>query len=180
MRKKQLLELNTTLHNRLQTVTEELKKYKILYNENIEEINRLRRELAEMEIKMAEQKAEAESLAALSSAEEKNEAEASLEENNESVIIPIDEIPLDNVFEFASEIIGKIVLAGTKASNEFADKPNEYSKDLINLVLGKTEVCKSQIFDICNSNLDDETKRAEILKIEKDALEYFDNLYKQV
>ena len=179
MRKRELLEQNSSLYNRLQSVTDELEKYKKLYDENIEEINYLRRELAEMEIKANELASKA--------AEQENskipEPPADEEPQpvaNEPVPLPIIETNLDSVLQFGAEVIGRIVIEGTKANNAFTEKPNEYSKDLINLVLGKTEVCKAAIFDVCGSSDADSVKRAKILEIEKDTIEYFENLYKQI
>ena len=54
MKKKDLFEQNTVLYNRLQTVNNELQKYKQLYNQNIEMINSLNRQIDELNNKIAE------------------------------------------------------------------------------------------------------------------------------
>ena len=178
MRKKELYEQNTVLYNRLQTVTAELERYKKLYDENIQEINALRRQLADIEIEALNnaKPAEEEFTSAF-------EVVASPDEKSEPVVAvsaPIGDLELGDVLNYAAEVIGMIVLEGTKANNEFVAKPNEYSKDLINLVLGKTEVCKSSIYEICNSDADDSVKRAQIDVVYKEAVEYFGGLYKQL
>lgn len=173
MRKKDLFEQNTVLYNRLQSVSAELDKYKKLYSENISEINTLRKQLADMETKMnsaAEEKAE--------SPAQINEVEILTPKTN--IYTPLTDVVLEDAMQYGATIIGKIVLEGTKANNSFADKPNEYSKDLINLVLGKTEVCKSAIYEICKSDADNDGKKAEIDKVYKEAIDYFGSLYKQV
>ncbi len=173
MRKKDLFEQNTVLYNRLQSVSAELDKYKKLYSENISEINTLRKQLADMETQInseKEQKAEIPT--------EANEAEISTPKTN--TYVPLTDVVLEDVMQYGAAIIGKIVLEGTKANNSFADKPNEYSKDLINLVLGKTEVCKSSIYEICKSDASDDSKKTEIDKVYKDAIDYFNSLYKQI
>ena len=179
MRKKELYEQNTVLYNRLQTVCAELERYKKLYDENIKEINALRRTLADIEIKAAKEEVkpiEEEFVPAF-------EVIAVPEEEKEQPVIssaPIADVSLGDLFDYASEVIGMIVVEGTKANNEFVSNPNEYSKDLVNLVLGKTEVCKSSIYEICNSDADESVKRAQMDVIYKEAVEYFNGLYKQI
>ena len=90
------------------------------------------------------------------------------------------EVELPDIIQYGAQVIGKIVLEGTKASNSFKSNPSEYSKDLINLVLGKTEVCKSTIYDICQSAAEDAEKIKNIDDVYKDAADYFQSLYKQV
>ena len=186
MRKNDLFEQNTFLFNRLQMVTAELEKYKKLYDENIKEINALRRALAEMETACAvaqneEVVSQTDNTPAI---EETSDVEAC--EECETVVTEtpsmptLEDVTLEGASQYAAEVIGKLVLEGAKLSAKFAEKPNEYSKDLINLVLGKTEVCKSAILDICNSESDDAVKRAQIDVVFTEAVEYFGSLDKQV
>lgn len=169
VRKKELFEQNTVLFNRLQTATAELEKYKKLYKENIEEINSLRRQLVEME-KTKISVPEIEEASATHAIFDSIPVESA----------PLCEVELPDVMQYGADVIGKIVLEGTKASNSFRDNPNEYSKDLINLVLGKTEVCKSAIYDICRSDAELDVMRSNIDEVYKDAADYFASLYKQV
>ena len=169
VKKKDLFEQNTVLYNRLQTVSAELKKYKELYAQNIAEINSLRKTLAEMETNMQV----ADKVSQL--------AENKVLENKAEYSSPVVEVPkLEPVAEYGAEIIGKIVLEGTKLSNLFAENNNSFSVDLINLVLGKTEVCKSSIYDICHSEKDETEKRQLIDSIYNECIDYFGGLTKQV
>lgn len=165
-----MLEQNTVLYNRLQTALEELEKYKKLYKENIEEINSLRRQLANME----KQNAPAPMIT------EEAPAVHGIFDTEQPKSEPAPDVKLSDIMQYGAEVIGKIVLEGTKASNSFRDNPNEYSKDLINLVLGKTEVCKSTICEICASEADEAEKKKNIDNVQKDAADYFQGLYKQV
>ena len=168
MRKKDLFEQNTVLYNRLQTVTAELKKYKELYSQNIAEINSLRKALAEMETKNVSE--------APSPVEIKVPVEDVVEVEAPSIEIP----KLDPAAEYGAEVIGKIVLEGTKLSNSFAENKNSFSVDLINLVLGKTEVCKSAIYEICQSDKSEQEKRELIDSIFSECTDYFGGLTKQI
>lgn len=164
MRKKELFEQNTALHNRLQTLTAELKKYKELYSQNIAEINSLRQKLAEMEIEMTR----------VSTVEIKQQEEQVV--NEPSIAIP----ELEGASQYGADVIGKIIVEGTKISNSFVGVSNDLSVELINLVLGKTEVCKAKIYDICRDDASLEEKRIKIDEIYKDCIDYFTSLTKQI
>lgn len=164
MRKKELFEQNTALHNRLQTLTAELKKYKELYSQNIAEINSLRQKLAEMEIEMTR----------VSTVEIKQQEEQVVNE-------PIVAIPeLEGASQYGADVIGKIIVEGTKISNSFVGVSNDLSVELINLVLGKTEVCKAKIYDVCREELPIEQKCAMIDDVYNDCMDYFSSLKKQI
>ena len=175
MRKNELFEQNSFLFNRLQSVNAELEKYKKLYEENIKEINALRHALAKTEMEAAAEAQRETQQPEISAAEQEPEHER----RESRKIIPCD-VTLDGADAYGAEIIGKIVLEGAKASRFFAESPNEYSKDLINLVLGKTEVCKAQIYDICKSDSDEAVKCARMDVVLSQAVEYFNNLNEQV
>ncbi len=167
MRKKELFEQNTVLHNRLHTVSVELKKYKELYSKNIAEINSLRQQLAEMEIELLNRKNE-----------EKAEPCIQTEEKavEEKSVVP----ELEEISQYGAEIIGKIVMEGTKISNSFVGNSNDLSVDLINLLLGKTEVCKAKIYDICRDDISDSEKKNKIDAVYGDCIDYFSSLIKQI
>lgn len=177
VRKKDLFEQNAALFNRLQSVSAELEKYKTLYSENITEINSLRRRLADIELE-AERKAA-----------EEQEKEPEPPTQADEVQSPTEEMPLNplsdvvlenNAMQKGAEVIGRIVFDAAKICNEFADKQTEYSKDLINLVLGKTEVAKSEIYEICRTEQPDERKLISIDAVYDDTADYFSNLRKQI
>ncbi len=156
----------------MQTVSAELKKYKELYAQNIAEINALRQALADMETKQNEI---AVNYAVVE--EEKTENEISFEDIKETEI-PVTE--LEPSTQYGAQIIGKIILDGTKISNTFAENQNAFSIDLINLVLGKTEVCKAAIYDICHSDKSDDEKMNLIDAVYSECADYFNGLTKQI
>ena len=173
MKKKDLFEQNTVLYNRLQTVNNELQKYKQLYNQNIEMINSLNRQIDELNNKIAEMETAAIILPA--------ESEPVINIIEESAEAPkVIEVELESVTEYAAQIIGKIVLEGTKINNSVAEAQSNLSVDIINLILGKTEVCKSKIYDICHSKADDENKKRMIDSIFDECVDYFNSLKNQI
>lgn len=82
--------------------------------------------------------------------------------------------------EYGAEIIGKIVVCATEYSNRLtADKNTQY-RELVNLILGRTEVAKSDILCVVSSNFDFDEKKEKINKIKDDTAEYFDSVMAQI
>lgn len=97
------------------------------------------------------------------------------EENSEAVhpIFSNDEIEFTTPLEYASKLIGKIVLESAKANCLLASDENVAKKELVNLVVGKTEVTKSEILDTVTAQISDEEKK-KIMDIKfKECLDYF-------
>ena len=68
--------------------------------------------------------------------------------------------PLVNeITEYGSVVIGKIVCETVKYSGKITASQSENKKELLNLIMGKGEVAKSEIFNITESEVSDETKR---------------------
>ncbi len=89
------------------------------------------------------------------------------------------QIPED--FEFAASVIGKTVVEATRTCNELtiqngaADK-----KELVNLVLGRTEVLKAEILKILNSTESFEQKKDLMQKEQMAAYDYFNSIKAQI
>lgn len=83
-------------------------------------------------------------------------------------------ITLDNATSFGAQIIGKIVLkAATHCNSLSADFEPAYAKELINLILGRTEVAKAEILSIVSSEADMEIKKSMILSEQNACEDYF-------
>ena len=87
---------------------------------------------------------------------------------------------IDKDFEYGSEVIGKIVVSSTEYCNKIALLNHPDSKEMINLILGKTEVSKSDILNIVSSELDTDKKESAINIIEYNTIEYFKSVYAQI
>jgi len=174
VKKKDLFEQNTVLYNRLQTVSAELQKYKQLYSQNLEIINSLNHQIEELNSRLSEKE----------TAEEEIFEQIIVNDTSEEVSAPatpvVLDVELETATEYGAQIIGKIVLEGTKVNNSVAETNSNLSVDIINLILGKTEVCKSKIYDICHSNLDDDRKKTLIDEIYTECLDYFKSLNYQI
>lgn len=179
VKKKELFEQNTVLYNRLQTVTEQLKKYKELYNKNTEEINALREEVDSLRAALAEKESKTLAEQPVTTEETDFTVEDAKPSSAENKPIPLD-VELEDASSYGAQIIGKIVLEGTKVSNCVAEKQSDLSVDIINLILGKTEVCKAKIYDVCHSDLDNAAKMQMLDEIFNECVDYFSSLKNQI
>lgn len=96
--------------------------------------------------------------------------------------IPQKETPkFSEDFEFASYIIGKVVVESTKICNQLTlDNQTAERYELVNLILGRTEVLKAEILKILNSETEFETKK-ELMKSEQNsAYDYFNSIKAQI
>lgn len=81
--------------------------------------------------------------------------------------------------DYGSEIIGKIVVDSANLSTALTANGETKYKELVNLILGKTEVAKSEILSVVNESSDIETKKEKIDNIYKEANEYFESVMAQ-
>lgn len=89
--------------------------------------------------------------------------------------------PLVNeITEYGSVVIGKIVCETVKYSGKITASQSENKKELLNLIMGKGEVAKSEIFNITESEVSDETKRELIDAQLDEALDYFKSVVEQI
>ncbi len=88
------------------------------------------------------------------------------------------EIPSD--VEYGAEIIGKVVVCATEYSNRLTSDGDTRYRELVNLILGKTEVAKSDILSVVSSNVGFDEKKEKINKIKDDTVEYFNSVMAQI
>ena len=94
-----------------------------------------------------------------------------IEETDEEVFE--EEIVLSNEIEYGSKIIGEIVMNAAMSSNRLGEMGKTNTKELLNLILGRTEVAKSDILNIICSEDTLETKKELIDKEKIYAEDYF-------
>lgn len=87
---------------------------------------------------------------------------------------------LSEEFEYASAIIGKTVVEATKVCNELSLKDDEDKVELVNLVLGRTEILKAETLKILSSELDFEQKKDLMKNEQSAAFDYFDSIKAQI
>ena len=87
---------------------------------------------------------------------------------------------IDDAMEYGAKIIGNIIVESAKYCDMLTNKPSENTKDLINLIMGKSEICKSEILTIAIGEMDYNTKRELIDSQANDAMDYFKSVLAQI
>lgn len=90
-----------------------------------------------------------------------------------------DDIRLSDEFNFASDIIGNIVIKAASAIESLNNSQNNNKKELINLILGKTEIAKAEILNVVSSDVTFEAKKDLINTQFDDSVEYFKSILEQ-
>ena len=67
--------------------------------------------------------------------------------------------------EYASEVIGKLVIESASGSNRLTSGGSTEHRELVNLLLGKTEVAKAEILSVVSENISFEEKKEKIYVI---------------
>ncbi len=151
MRKKDLLTQNTQLFDKI--------------SEAQLSISRLEKEIEKRDTEIDGLKKEIESLNAKINATEPLKA---LEKK------VIKQAALSTEVDYGASVIGKIVVEAAKCCNSVTEGGNpELSKELVNLILGRTEVAKSEILGIVSSDESFETKKQKIDTQYENAVDYF-------
>ena len=82
--------------------------------------------------------------------------------------------------KYGASSIGKIVIKATACCNKLTSANDGYDpKELVNLILGRTEVAKAEILRIVNSDLEAERKSELIDDCKKSAEDYFESVMAQ-
>lgn len=158
MRKKMLIEQNLALFENLEKAQAELSELRLLLEQNAKEIGELRSQLAEYQ---TEQPTVTEPMRRL---EEKVIANATLKPD----------------MEYGAKIIGKIVVSAAEHSNRLTLGGDDSHKELVNLILGKTEIAKAEILSVIQTDDSLEIKCAKMDQIAELAFEYFDSVAAQI
>lgn len=83
--------------------------------------------------------------------------------------------------EYGAAVIGKIVVKAAKCCNALtADTGGETVKELVNLILGRTEVAKAEILKAISADGSFEDKKAAIDSQQKSSEDYFDSIMAQI
>lgn len=100
----------------------------------------------------------------------------------ELVVLPIGEkvVLPDSVMEFGSEIIGKIVIESANYADVVTASASKDKKELLNLIMGKSEVCKAEILNVVTGNASTEVKISLINAQLSEAVDYFKSVVAQI
>ena len=92
----------------------------------------------------------------------------------EEVVLP------DSIMEFGAEIIGKIVIESAKYADLVTASTTLNKKELLNLIMGKSEVCKAEILNIVTSGATTDAKISLINAELSEATDYFKSVVAQI
>ncbi len=161
MRKKKLLEQNTLL---------------------FEQMKQLEIEIALLKKEISKRNAEIKRLSAMQGTKEQISADLTAKpenKQNDEVKHKPEDIVLDDISVYGSDTIGEIVLRATELSGRLSLEQSEENKELVNLILGKTEVAKSEILMATEKENSFENKKSEIDNIKNNTFEYFESVMGQ-
>ena len=169
MRKKQYIELTENL-------TQRLKNEKQINDELRAENEALNKELAELR----------EQIVALSKAEEPVVDAEPIAIKPQTVIEPekkavsFGEVELSSGVSDGAKIIGKIVLKSAEYCNKLTDVgASENAKELVNLILGRTEVAKGEVLRLSNLDIDPKERYLAMERELNEAEDYFKSVMAQ-
>ncbi len=178
MKKKQYIELTEELQKRLnreKSLTEELQ------SENKElkaELTALNAELFHLRERLTDLESELPSPTQAESIRQETEAPAQLPE------IPVIEerqIPeVSKEINFGAKIIGKIVLSSAEYCNKLTALGADMSvKELVNLILGRTEVAKAEILRLSGLDIEQNAKEKAMENEYAETIDYFKSVMAQ-
>lgn len=160
MRKKKLIEQNLSLFEDLQKTQREISELKKLLSQNADEIKSLKAELS----KAKEPEPEVTVTEPMRRLEEKVITNATLKPD----------------MEYGAKVIGKIVVSAAEYSNKLTIGGDDSHKELVNLILGKTEMAKAEILSVIGTDDTFDVKCAKMDQIAAVSKEYFESVLAQI
>lgn len=163
MRKKDLLSQNISLFDKLQRLQIELNRLKTELDAKNDRIAELEKQLEFDEFY----------------AEEPFSVEINDVFDEPDLKEEINTIEIDDATDYGARTIGKIVVSASEHCNTLTVSAKPNCRELINLIMGKTELAKSEILDAVNTELSFEDKCKIIDSVYENTLEYFDGVMAQ-
>ena len=91
-----------------------------------------------------------------------------------------EDVQEENVLDYGSVAIGKVVQESIKYANLISESNFQNKKELLNLIMGKAEVTKSEIFSITESDVAFSLQKELIDAQCDEATDYFKSAYGQI
>lgn len=82
--------------------------------------------------------------------------------------------------EYGASVIGELVMEAANGSNRLTAAGNTENRELVNLLLGKTEVAKAEILAVVSDVGSLEDKKLKIDGVRDEALDYFKSVLAQI
>lgn len=168
MRKKELIEKIQELIDSVETLHRENELYKKENEELKAELEILKQKAAP--VAQEDNSCIAEGFKVIYEEDDSDEQE----DDGEAVVIA------DEAMEYGSIIIGKIVVESARYANEISASSSENKKELLNLIMGKAEVAKAEIYSISTGSAPTQTKKDLIDGELSSSLDYFKSVIGQI
>ena len=102
------------------------------------------------------------------------------EEVPESATEPIELATPDTALEYGAVAIGRVVQESVKYANLISESNSENKKELLNLIMGKAEIAKTDIFSIAEGDAESDTKQELITAVLDETIDYFKSVAGQI
>lgn len=178
MRKKALSALVGTLEDKIRESQNHIDKIEFSLSQKEQEIRELKESLGlkEKEIVSLREEMEKLSLKSAECSQQEKEEEEKTSFKYEDFNFFENSEDSANIKEYSVKAIGKIVSETVKINCVISSSSCENKKELLNLVLGRSEVAKEEIAIVMVSNLDDEIKKQSIDREVAAVNEYFSSV----
>ncbi len=191
MRKKELIKQNEALTEKLLEANSLIKSLEDSIKDKDNEIRILSEKITALEASLLTKKEEpAEDLPCKEEQEAEITETVAVEQITESVpaqdyhdfdfLRQNNDNKSNDINEYAVKIIGKIVTESVKVNCVLASSGSANKKELINLVLGRTEVAKEEISSILATDLNGDLLKTSIDKECDETLDYFQSILGQI
>ncbi len=101
------------------------------------------------------------------------------ESHGEDVSIPAINLD-DKAIEYGADAIGMIVKESVKYANIISASSSDDKKELLNLIMGKAEIAKTDIFSIAEGDAESDTKQELITAVLDETIDYFKSVAGQI
>ena len=82
--------------------------------------------------------------------------------------------------EYGAKVIGQIVVSAAEYSNKLTVGGDDSKKELVNLILGKTEMAKAEILSVVETSDSFDVKCSKMDQIAAVSKEYFESVLAQI